>query len=141
MPETYYIAKGRKRLANWAEWSSRDSVATDYPKATPYARLAKACAGWDSAEEHFAAVQSEMPVDDLDAERVEALVMLMPRWQHHLVCEIYLRDCVVVVLAARLMISRAELDIRLTTAEEAIGRGALTTQQFRAHATGRGWYA
>ena len=138
MIDSYYLDRGRKRLANWAEWASRDSPALGYPTASPYARLAKACDGWDSSDEHYATMQSEAPVDDLDAERVEALIMMMPAWLRRLVCDIYLRNATPAVLIGRLRITRAVFDARLLVVEEAVGRGSLTALALGDNSAGGG---
>lgn len=64
---------GKERLENWAAWAKADNLQLDYPKKAPYARLYQAEAGdvWDGEPMDY-------PIDEIDAKRVEDIVVTLP---------------------------------------------------------------
>lgn len=127
--------RGRLALENWAEWCLRDSHRVGYPRATPYARLARTRETWDSTDERAEATESQMPVDEQDAERTEAAVQGLQAHRRAVVLAFYLGRSSLARNARRLGLSRevmlreldaatVEVGARLTASTAGVAYGA-----------------
>ena len=86
------IAAGDAALGNWARWSRRGCAAYgQHSPRVPWADLYDSSALWDDSEQRAADVEAESPVDDLQAEWVEAVIVLqMPGDLRRVTCEAFL---------------------------------------------------
>lgn len=113
------MRRGERRLENWGRWAREFDSALGYPQRAPWARYYQPDAGdvWQGISEGA----SRAPVDEDDAERVEAFVRQLPRVPMLAVRSVYLRQDAPVVTCTRLGCSRERLDALLEQVNEDCG--------------------
>lgn len=120
--DTYYTDRGRRALENWANWIHSDAPKLGYPRRVPYYRMVDVSELWESAEERSEQREYQPPIDEDQAQIVEALILTLSCQTQRLIRGFYLRHSAIPALARELRMTRREYEHALDDACATVGR-------------------